>query len=381
MTDHRKIIIDDSVLGNCAFADYYRFRSSEAPASMLCYIGGSISQSTYLSRLKSTPEPIVDEFKSAWFEAGKPPLDLLISSAPPNWGDSRNNGILQDFFSHFMFEILSRTQNSRPTALAFIGNSFGAHIASYLAFSLARTKALATIAGCGMADAARQTPMIGIENKQFRLFSNKEDGTEYEDEEFKRLLGSHGISLDIVRRPGGHSFDDYRANGALKDSFAFCLSSLQDATTLKGKSLSTIALDLEGTLISHASSMIPRQGLYQFMEFCRDSFSRIVFFSFVEQERGREVLQQMVNVGSMPGWVTEAEYVTAIGGKPGAKDLCLLGVKPENAILVDDQPHVVPVEQRHRLIQIAEFKSPYADDRELERVRQILEVFLAEKEQ
>lgn len=379
-TEHSKIVIEDSILGNCAFADYYRFRTSEDPAPLLCYIGGSISQSIYLARMKSRPEPVEDEFCSAWKEAGEPPVDFLVSSAPPNWGDSRQNGILQDFFSHFMFEILSRTRNSRPTALTFVGNSFGAHLASYLAFSLARTKALATIAGCGMADAASQTPMIGIENKQFRLFSNIEDGTEYEDEEFRRLMDSRGIAIDIVRRNGGHAFDDYRANGSLKDAFAFCISSLQSAATQKGKPLSTIALDLEGTLISHASTMIPRPGLYQFMEFCRNNFTRTVFFSFVEQERGRVVLQQMVDAGNMPDWVLETEYVTAIGGKPGAKDLSLLGVEPENALLIDDQLHVVPIEQRSRLIQIAEFKAPFSDEgNELERVRLILEGFLKER--
>jgi hypothetical protein len=375
VTTHSKIIIDDSVLGNCAFANYYRFRNSEGPAPLLCYIGGSINQNTYLSRLKSTPEPIVDEFRAAWSEAGQPPLDFLVSSAPPNQGDSRHNGILQDFFSHFMFELLSRTQNSRPTALAFVGNSFGAHLASYLAFTLARTKALATIAGCGMADAARQTPMIGIENKQFKLFSNLEDGTEYDDEEFKRFLASHKITLDVVRRPGGHSFDDYWRNGALKDAFTFCISSL---AAMK-KYPDTLALDLEGTLISHASTMIPRHGLYQFMKFCRENFNRIVFFSFVEQERGREILQQMVDDGNMPDWVIESEYVTAIGGKPGAKDLRLLGVDPQDALLVDDQPHVVPIDQRPRLIQIAEFKVPFPDDdRELERIQQILAGMLKE---
>ena len=73
------------------------------------------------------------------------------------------------------------------------------------------------------------------------------------------------------------------------------------------------------------------------MEFCRNNFNRVVFLSFVEQERGREILQQMVDSGNMPDWVLETEYVTVIGGKPGAKDLRLLGVDPENALLIDDQ--------------------------------------------
>lgn len=374
MIAHSKIIIDDSVLGNCAFADYYRFRNSDGPAPLLCYIGGSINQNTYLSRLKSTPEPIVDEFRKAWEEVGQPSLDFLVSSAPPNQGDSRHNGVLQDFFNHFMFEILSRTQNSRPTALAFVGNSFGAHLASYLAFTLARTKALATIAGCGMADAARQTPMIGIENKLFKLFSNIEDGTEYEDEEFKRLMGSHGIALDVVRRHGGHSFDDYRANGALKDAFAFCLSSLQAVSTQLRKRPVTIALDLEGTLISHASSMVPRSGLHDFLTFCHQQFERVLFFSFVDKEHGRKILNTMADNDHMPEWVRSAEYFHAEGGRPGAKDLHQLGVDPEHALLVDDQPQVLPRNQLHRLIRIPEFREPYEPgDQALLTVRRRLE--------
>lgn len=74
-----------------------------------------------------------------------------------------------------------------------------------------------------------------------------------------------------------------------------------------------------------------------------------------------------------------AEYVTAIGGKPGAKDLRLLG-DPEDALLVDDQPHVVPLDQRARLIQIAEFKAPLGDDNELAKVQQILAELLREGE-
>ena len=179
--------------------------------------------------------------------------------------------------------------------------------------------------------------------------------------------------------PGVHSFDDYRVNGALKDAFTLCLSSLAAGTTQREKRPSTIALDLEGTLISHASSMIPRPGLYQFMQFCRENFTRMVFFSFVEQERGRQILQQMVDAATMPDWVIGAEYVTAIGGKPGAKDLRLLG-DPEDALLVDDQPHVVPLDQRARLIQIAEFKAPLGDDNELAKVQQILAELLREGE-
>lgn len=230
---HRKIIIDDSVLGDVAFGDWYRFGDPEkGPRSLIHYIGGSITRAVYLSRLKGEPTPVVDEFQSAWERSGMPAVDLLVSSSPP-CGESRQNGILQDFFSHLLFEILPRTDNPRPPAMAFVGNSFGAHLASYLAFSLAGARVLATIAGCGMTDAALQTPLQHLESKLFMVFSNLDDGTEYEDEEFRRFLEARDIALTIERRPGGHDFDDYRTNGSLKDAFIGCLYAVNSTQTIK----------------------------------------------------------------------------------------------------------------------------------------------------
>lgn len=125
------------------------------------------------------------------------------------------------------------------------------------------------------------------------------------------------------------------------------------------KSTSTLALDLEGTLISHASTMVPRPGLHDFLAFCHQQFERVVFLSFVDEERGRNILHSMVDSGHMPDWVRSAEYFHAQGGRPGAKDLRQLGVDPEQALLVDDQPQVLPRNQQHRLIRIPEFKEPF----------------------
>lgn len=138
---------------------------------------------------------------------------------------------------------------------------------------------------------------------------------------------------------------------------------------LKHKS-TTLALDIEGTLMSHASTMVPRPGLFNFLVFCRQNFERIVFMSFVDEERGRQILHAMADQGQMPEWVRTADYFHATGGRPGAKDLRQLGVDPEHALLVDDQPQVLPREQLHRLVQVPEFKEPFpANDRGLEVAR------------
>ncbi len=124
--------------------------------------------------------------------------------------------------------------------------------------------------------------------------------------------------------------------------------------------------------------MIPRPGLYQFLDFCHSKFERVLFLSFVDEERGRAVLNNMADCGYMPDWVRTAEYFQATGGRPGAKDLRQLGVEPEHALLVDDQPQVLPREQLNRLVKIVEFKPPFSDDDcELERAQQILERFLS----
>lgn len=139
---------------------------------------------------------------------------------------------------------------------------------------------------------------------------------------------------------------------------------------MTGRHTTTLALDIEGTLISHASTMVPRPGLFDFLSFCRQHFERIVFLSFVDEERGRQILHTMADQGHMPEWVRTADYFHAEGGRPGAKDLRQLGVDPEQALLVDDQPQVLPREQLHRLVQVPEFKEPFpADDSGLEVAR------------
>lgn len=79
-------------------------------------------------------------------------------------------------------------------------------------------------------------------------------------------------------------------------------------------------------------------------------------------EKGRTILNHMADAGHMPDWVRTAEYFHAQGGRPGAKNLRQLGVDPEQVLLVDDQPQVLPPEQQHRLIRVPEFKKPFAAD-------------------
>jgi hypothetical protein len=59
----------------------------------------------------------------------------------------------------------------------------------------------------------------------------------------------------------------------------------------------TIALDLEGTLISNAVSQFPRPGLFTFLEYCYENFvgvasrleTRLVIFTAVNEVRFRSI--------------------------------------------------------------------------------------------
>jgi hypothetical protein len=115
-----------------------------------------------------------------------------------------------------------------------------------------------------------------------------------------------------------------------------------------------IALDLEGTLISNAVSQIPRPGLYQFLEFCRDTFERIVIFTAVSEPLTRRIVDQLVLDGDAPPWFgRELEYVNWTGSY---KDLGFIpGAIIEETLLLDDQEDYVLPEQKRFWISVPEF--------------------------
>jgi len=98
--------------------------------------------------------------------------------------------------------------------------------------------------------------------------------------------------------------------------------------------VTTIALDLEGTLISNAVSQFPRKGLYEFVEFCGSNFESVVFYTAVGDEIACEVVSGLAAEGLMPGW------------SPG-----------------------LPFVQ----IQVRPFSAPYQDDNELARITNLIQ--------
>lgn len=126
-----------------------------------------------------------------------------------------------------------------------------------------------------------------------------------------------------------------------------------------------LALDLEGTLISNAMSQIPRPGLFNFLERCRQMFPRVVMFTTVKEERFREIASLLVSEGTAPPWFANIEFVVWTGE---TKDISFIpGATVGECLLVDDFEGYLHPGQASRWIPVECFSHPYpADDKGLD---------------
>lgn len=141
------------------------------------------------------------------------------------------------------------------------------------------------------------------------------------------------------------------------------------ATGRRGKvTYCTIALDLEGTLISNAVSIFPRPGLYQFLFFCLENFERVVIYTSVPEPIARKIMEILCSEGSAPEAFSQLEVFTC--DRHMQKDLVKLGPLGE-VLLVDDQESYVVDIQRQFWIPVQEFMPPFVQaDSELQRVKE-----------
>lgn len=70
-----------------------------------------------------------------------------------------------------------------------------------------------------------------------------------------------------------------------------------------------LAMDLEGTLISHAINQIPRPGLYEFLESMRLQFDRLVMFTTVPETLVRKIGHLLASEGAAPSWFHLLDYI------------------------------------------------------------------------
>ena len=134
---------------------------------------------------------------------------------------------------------------------------------------------------------------------------------------------------------------------------------------MSAKAVRTLALDLEGTLISNAVSLFPRPGLFRFLESCRQLVPRLVVYTAVDEHRFRELGRLLAGEGEVPEWFAGLEHVA---WSERYKDLRLIpGADPASTRLLDDLEEAVHPEQRAQWIPIAPY-DPRCDDDELSRV-------------
>jgi hypothetical protein len=141
-----------------------------------------------------------------------------------------------------------------------------------------------------------------------------------------------------------------------------------------------LALDLEGTLVSNAVSCFPRPGLYEFMAWCLATFERVVLFTCVDARHARAVIVALAERCEIPPETpARLEVLDWPAGDVDFKDLRLIpGAVVDDSFLVDDNEGFIAEDQKARWIEIAEWERPYPqDDRELARVRRVLERRLA----
>jgi NLI interacting factor-like phosphatase len=104
----------------------------------------------------------------------------------------------------------------------------------------------------------------------------------------------------------------------------------------------TIALDVEGTLISNAVSQFPRPGLFTFLEYCYQNFARLVIFTAVNEVRFRSIARTLAEAQDVRAWFVDLEYINWHGTY---KDLSFIpqgtidsfGTLRERTILIDDR--------------------------------------------
>lgn len=131
----------------------------------------------------------------------------------------------------------------------------------------------------------------------------------------------------------------------------------------------TLALDLEGTLISNAIPMdcTVRPGLWPFLSWARRHF-RVVLYTNVFPRRARASLRRIVHQGHAPAWLARVPIFNppCPSGEQEAKDLRLVGPLGQ-VFIVDDSPGSIHQDQQPFWLPIKSFWGE-GPDNELEKL-------------
>ena len=121
-----------------------------------------------------------------------------------------------------------------------------------------------------------------------------------------------------------------------------------------------LSLDLEGTLISNAVSVIPRPGLRTFLVKCLQGHPEVVIYSSCPTDRVRDILEGLERDQHIPTGFAAKTRIFHPG--PGSrKDLTVIGDPERDGIMhVDDQDVAVPGQEAYH-VRIPAFEHPYPD--------------------
>lgn len=205
------------------YVNHYRIGPPGEAAPLLLYVGGAITERQSAERYESEPLPILEQFDAAYATSPVPLLDLVIAPAPTARGEP--GAALDEYEDFFHDELLSALGGPEPTGLAFVGYSYGAHLVTALALGEERARALVTLGGAGIAEAARAAGRVVPERLTVSLFHNAGDGLAPP----ASALGAFDPRLKpwvMPPRPGGHGFGSYAANGSMAEAFGLALDVL-----------------------------------------------------------------------------------------------------------------------------------------------------------
>ena len=142
-----------------------------------------------------------------------------------------------------------------------------------------------------------------------------------------------------------------------------------------------LALDIEGTLISNAVSIFPRNYLYKFLEYVNTKFDRIVIMTCLEQRKFREVANILCKNYEAPSWFENLEYIhwkifqtiDWYSSQPEFyKSLKFINEDISNSWIIEDMGKYICPGEESQWIPIKSFERPYKKDKEFKRIMKIL---------
>ena len=130
---------------------------------------------------------------------------------------------------------------------------------------------------------------------------------------------------------------------------------------VSNKVAGTIALDLEGTLISSEKSQIPRPGLMVFLNWCNTHF-KVVIYTSVTESKFREIAKKLVKLNQAPNWFPGVDYIEWDGN---TKDLRFIkNVTQDKILLVDDCEMLINKKEKSQWIPINCFDPDLSQDKQ-----------------